>query len=92
MFRRLHEPSVRVTVYWDNLPLSAAAGETVAAALLTAGITAFCPAPEDGTARGPYCMTGHCYGCSVEIDNMPYRQACLTVVSDGMHIRRMVVA
>jgi predicted molibdopterin-dependent oxidoreductase YjgC len=86
MFRRLRDPSVAVTVYWDNQPLSVAPGDTVAAALLAANVTAFCSPSQHGGARGPYCMIGHCYGCLVEIDGMPYRRACLTIVADGMHI------
>jgi NADH dehydrogenase/NADH:ubiquinone oxidoreductase subunit G len=89
MFHRLHEPLEAVTVFLDGQPLSVAAGDTVAAALLTAGVTTFCAAPRHGSPRGPYCMIGNCYGCMVEIDGMPYRQACLTAVADGMNIRRM---
>jgi D-hydroxyproline dehydrogenase subunit gamma len=89
MFRRLHEPSEVVTVFLDGQPLSVAAGDTVAAVLLTAGVTVFCAAPRHGSPRGPYCMIGNCYGCLVEIDGMPYRQACLTTVADGMRVQRM---
>jgi hypothetical protein len=63
MFLRLHEPAAIVTVFLDGRPLSVAAEETVAAALLTAGVTGFCSAPRHGGARGPYCMVGNCYGC-----------------------------
>jgi D-hydroxyproline dehydrogenase subunit gamma len=90
MFNRLHEPPATVTVFLDGKPLSAAADDTVAAALLTAGVTEFCSAPRHGSSRGPHCMIGNCYGCLVEIDGMPYRQACLTTVADGMRIRRMI--
>ncbi len=89
MFHRLHEPTARVTIFLDEEPLQAAAGDSVAAALLGAGVTTFCSAPRHGSARGPYCMIGNCYGCLVEIDGVPYRQACLAPVADGMHIRRM---
>ena len=34
-------------------------------------------------------MIGNCYDCLVEIDGLPYRQACLTTVADGMRIRLM---
>jgi predicted molibdopterin-dependent oxidoreductase YjgC len=90
MFRRLHEPLARVTVSLDGEALSAAVGDTVAAALLSAGIGDFCAAPRSGSPRGPHCMIGHCYGCLVEIDGMPHRQACLTIVAEGMRIRRMI--
>ena len=88
MFRRLHEPTSTVTVYVDDAPLRAATGETVAAALLGAGIAVFRAAPRHGGPRGPYCMIGNCYDCLLEIDGMPYRQGCLTTVAEGMRIRR----
>lgn len=88
MFRRLHESPATVTVYLDDAPLRVAAGDTVAAALLDAGVAVFRAAPRHGNPRGPYCMIGNCYECLVEIDGMPYRQACLTTVTDGMRIRR----
>ncbi|HTC10782.1 MAG TPA: (2Fe-2S)-binding protein [Acetobacteraceae bacterium] len=90
MFRRLHEPSATVTVYLDDAPLRVAAGDTVAAALLGVGVAVFRAAPRHGSPRGPHCMIGNCYECLVEIDGMPYRQACLTTVADGMRIRRPI--
>jgi D-hydroxyproline dehydrogenase subunit gamma len=89
MFRRLHEPPATVTLFLDDVPLTAAAGETVAAALLTAGVTVFRAAPRRGNPRGPYCMIGNCYDCLAEIDGLPYRQACLTTVAEGMRIHLM---
>jgi predicted molibdopterin-dependent oxidoreductase YjgC len=89
MFRRLHQPPATVTVFLDDAKLSVAAGESVAAALLTAGVTVFRVAPRRGSPRGPYCMIGNCYDCLVEIDGLPYRQACLTTVAEGMRIHLM---
>ena len=89
MFRRLHEPTATVTVFLGDASLSVAAGETVAAALLTAGVTVFRAAPRHGSPRGPHCMIGNCYDCLVEINGCPYRQACLTIVADGMRIHLM---
>ena len=88
MFDYLHEPPSTVTVFLDGKPLSVAADDTVAAALLTAGVTEFCSSPRHGSPRGPYCMIGNCYDCLLEIDGMPYRQGCLTTVAEGMRIRR----
>ena len=90
MFHRLHEPPATITIFLDGQPLHAAPGDTVASALLTAGVTAFSSAPRNGNARGPYCLIGNRYNCLVEIDGMPYRQACLTQVADGMRVQRMI--
>jgi NADH dehydrogenase/NADH:ubiquinone oxidoreductase subunit G len=88
MFRRLHEPPATVTIYLDDAPLRVAAGDTVAAALLGADVAVFRAAPRHGNPRGPHCMIGNCYECLLEIDGMPYRQACLIPVTEGMRIRR----
>jgi D-hydroxyproline dehydrogenase subunit gamma len=89
MFRRLHEPPATVTIFLDDAKLSVAAGDSVAATLLNAGVTVFRAAPRRGSPRGPHCMIGNCYDCLVEIDGLPYRQACLTTVAEGMRIHLM---
>jgi predicted molibdopterin-dependent oxidoreductase YjgC len=33
-------------------------------------------------------MMGVCFDCLVEIDGVGNRQACLTLVADGMQVRR----
>jgi D-hydroxyproline dehydrogenase subunit gamma len=85
MFRRLVEPdraSVRLTI--DGRPVAAAPGDSVAAALLAAGVVACRTTPVSGAPRAPYCMMGVCFDCLVTIDGVGSRQACLTRVRDGM--------
>ena len=87
MFRSVLEArdaTVAVTV--DGAPVRARAGDTVAAALLSAGILRFRRTPVSGSARGPYCMMGVCFDCLVTVDGIPNRQACLIQVADGMRI------
>ena len=87
MFRRLVEPerqSVRIVV--DGRPIAAAPGDSVAAALLAAGVLACRTTPVSGAPRAPYCMMGVCFECLVAIDGVGSRQACLTRVRDGMAI------
>ncbi len=98
MFRRISPsgPSVALTV--DGEPVTAALGDSVAAAMLLAGHLAFRRSAIDGgdqgtprgAPRGPHCMIGNCFDCLVEIDGVPNRQACLTVVRDGMAVRRQL--
>jgi len=87
MFRRLVEPerqSVRIVV--DGRPIAAAPGDSVAAALLAAGVLTCRTTPVSGAPRAPYCMMGVCFECLVAIDGVGSRQACLTRVRDGMAI------
>jgi hypothetical protein len=87
MFRRLpdHQGDL-VTFTFDGMPLTALKGDTVATALLAAGVTRFRTTPVSGSERGPYCMMGVCFDCLVTIDGVGNRQGCLVPVSPGMKI------
>ena len=63
-----------VTIYFDEQPLEARAGDSVAAALLAAGLATTRTPPVSGACRGPFCMMGACFDCLVEIDGEPNRQ------------------
>ena len=87
MFRRLPDDDraiVRLTL--DGKPAEARAGDTVAAALLAAGLETFRTTPVSGAPRAPYCMMGVCFDCLVTIDGVGNRQACLERVKDGMAV------
>lgn len=87
MFARL--PDVRgepVGIRVDGVAHTARAGDTVAAALLAAGIVACRTTPVAASPRGPYCLMGVCFECLVTIDGRPNQQGCLVEVVDGMCI------
>ncbi len=88
MFRRLDETGERLAFTFEGRPLEARAGDSVAAALLAAGIPDLRLTPVSGAPRGPWCMMGVCFDCLVEIDGVANRQACMTQVAAGMRIRR----
>ena len=89
MFARLPDPFARsVTILVDGQPVAAREGDSVAAALVAAGLIAFRTTPVTGAPRGPFCMMGACFDCLVAIDGRPNRQACMTSVRDGMRIER----
>lgn len=90
MFRRLPEVPTSVTIEVDGRPLSAAAGDSVAAALLAGGLMPFRHHAVGGEARAPWCLVGNCYECLLEIDGQPNRQSCLVEVRDGMRVRRLL--
>ena len=77
-----------VTMQFDDRPLTAPAGISIAAALLLNGVTPFRTTPVSAAPRAAYCMMGVCFECLVEIDGVPGRQACLTPVRDGMVLKR----
>ena len=86
MFRRLHDATEAVTVTVDGRPVSARAGDSVAAAMLAAGVAHCRTTPVSGAPRAPYCMMGVCFDCLVTIDGVGNRQGCLVAVRDGMAI------
>jgi predicted molibdopterin-dependent oxidoreductase YjgC len=89
MFKRAANVSAsasEVTVTVDGTEIEARDGDSVAAAMLAAGILQFRTTPVSGAPRGPLCMMGVCFECLVTIDGIGSRQACLTLVRPGMTI------
>jgi len=90
MFKRLSEQpgdtggSLSLTV--DGKPIRARSGDTVAAAMLAAGVDRFRTTPVTESPRAPYCLMGVCFDCLVTIDGVGSRQACLVPVREGMAV------
>ena len=87
MFRRLPSDAravVRLSV--DGRAIEAREGDTVAAAMLAAGIDTCRTTPVSGAPRAPYCMMGVCFDCLVTVDGVGNRQGCLTRVAEGMQV------
>ncbi len=73
----------------DGRPVSAQPGQTVAAALIGAGITVFRHTPT-GAPRGIFCGMGVCFDCLVTVDGLADQRACITPVRPGMRVRLAV--
>ena len=78
------EPSIRLT--FDGSELHAAAGQTVAAALLAAGCRVWRHTGRRQEPRGLFCGMGICFDCLVRVDGRPNVRACQTVVAEGMRV------
>lgn len=90
LFRRLaDDEQTSLTVFFDGQPIVAREGETVAAALLAAGIDSFRTTPVRQVPRGPHCMIGACFDCLLRIDGEANRQGCMTPVRQGMQVEAM---
>jgi len=92
MFRRLERHGAAesriVTIDFEGEKIAARRGDTVAAALLAAGVDRFRTSAVSANERGPYCLMGACFECLVEIDGVGNQQACLRPVRDGMRVAR----
>ncbi len=75
-----------LTILWNGRALPARSGDSIAAALLAAGVTATRTTPVSGAPRGPYCMMGACFECLAVVDGRPNVQTCMTPVRAGMRV------
>jgi len=87
VFRRLPDATGDTVAFTiDGKRAQAYASDTVAAALLCAGVDHCRTTPVSGAKRAPYCMMGVCFECLVTIDGVGNRQACLIPVRAGMRV------
>lgn len=84
--RSTDRAGAKVTVTIDGKSVVANASDSVAAAMLAAGIGTCRATPVTGAPRGPFCMMGVCFDCLVTIDGVGSRQACLVPVREGMSV------
>lgn len=73
--------------YFEGLEIGGFEGETVAGALLAAGIRTLRRAEISGDPRGLFCGMGVCFECRMMIDGQPNTRACMTTVRPGMRVR-----
>lgn len=76
--------SDQVTVTLDGTPITAAAGQSLGAALTEAGIRSWRTSRHGGRPRGLFCGIGVCFDCLVTVDARPNQRACLVPVREGM--------
>ena len=75
-----------VVIDVDGHTVSARRGDSVAVALLTAGISTLRHSPRLGSPRGIFCFMGSCQECLVVI-NGKRRLACEVLIEAGMSVR-----
>lgn len=76
-----HE-EVSITV--NGKPVRAAAGTTVAAAMLMAGEP--CRRSVTGEPRAPLCGMGICMECRVTVNGVPHQRSCQLLCISGMEV------
>lgn len=75
------------TVTFDGREIPALPGQTVAAALWSAGITAWRTTRRGGEPRGVFCGIGVCFDCLVEVNGRANQRACLVPATPDARIR-----
>ena len=86
MLVRPSAEAATLTIWFDGRAIPARPGDSVAVALLAAGVTATRTTPASGAPRGPYCMMGACFECLATVDGRPNVQTCMTPVRDGLRV------
>ncbi|NGN91324.1 (2Fe-2S)-binding protein [Nocardioides sp. KC13] len=76
----------QVSLTFDGVAITAAAGQSVGAALTDAGIRSWRSTRRGGRPRGLFCGIGVCFDCLVTVDGRPNQRACLVPVRDGMRL------
>ena len=71
---------------FEGQPIQAYPGETVGAALMTAGITTFRTTRRGGRPRGLFCGIGICFDCLVVVEGRLNQRACLTPATPGLQV------
>jgi len=70
----------------DEIPFNE--GESIASALLRAGIWQFRESRKSQQPRSLFCGIGHCYDCMVVINENINQRACLLEAREGLSIKR----
>lgn len=77
--------AVKISV--DGNLIDAYEGETIAAALLSAGIRTFRLSRKHKEPRSLFCGMGICFECLVSVDGVHAVRACITPVADGIQVK-----
>src|SRR5881296_1397782 len=75
-------------IFLDGDPIEAQLEDSVAGALLRAGVTTFTRSIKYHRPRGPFCFAGSCGQCLMRIDGVPSLPACRVRVAEGMRCER----
>jgi predicted molibdopterin-dependent oxidoreductase YjgC len=73
-------------LWFADQRITAREGDSIASALLAAGIIATRRTAISGAPRGPFCMMGACFECLAVVDGRQNVQTCMTPVRDGMRV------
>ena len=81
----------KIKFYFEGKEIEAYEGETVAVALIAVGIKVFRYSKRHKRPRGLFCAIGKCSSCLMEIDGISNQMTCITLVKEGMKVRRQEI-
>ncbi len=75
-----------VRIIYRGQPIKAYQGDTVASALLAAGVTTFTRSFKYHRRRSASCLSGQCSRCTMNVDGRMHVKTCRTPVREGMSV------
>jgi predicted molibdopterin-dependent oxidoreductase YjgC len=75
------------TFLFDGRTVPFRHGQSVGAALVSAGVLSWRTTRINGRPRGIFCGIGICFDCIVTVDETPNQRACVTPAREGMRVR-----
>lgn len=78
----------RVAFTFDGRPITAEAGQSIAAALLAAGLRSWRATRVQGQPRGLFCGIGVCHDCLLVVNGVAGMRACITEAHEGDIVQR----
>lgn len=79
-----------VTFSFEGQAVAARVDDTIASALINAGIKAFRRTHRAREPRGVFCGIGRCTDCVMIVDGRPNVRTCVTPVREGMLVSRQI--
>ena len=86
----LQKERKKISIEVDGEKIEAYEGEPIAAALWAAGIRNFRYTTKRNEPRGYFCGIGLCTDCKMIVNGVPNIRTCVTLVQDGMKIKRQI--
>lgn len=91
MFQRLPDlAGTPISFTLDGRTADGREGDTVASALLAAGVETCRTSAVGGEPRAPYCLMGVCFECLVTVDGVGNQQGCLVALRPGMTVETQI--
>ena len=77
-----------LTFTFEDRPVTALAGQSIAAALYAAGVRVFSRSFKYHRPRGLFCVSGDCPNCLMQVDGCPNVRTCIEPAREGQVVRR----
>ncbi|MFA5033070.1 MAG: (2Fe-2S)-binding protein [bacterium] len=81
----------KTTFYFEDTEIEAYEGETIAAALIAAGVKVFQHSKHHNRPRGFFCAIGKCSSCLMEVNGVLNQMTCMRLVEQGMRVKRQKI-